>query len=673
MPQIVDIPGVGEVEFPDSMTDEQITEAIRTKILPSVQEPQAEQRGFVDELGRQLGLTVRAVAQNIAAIPAMVAQPLADVADMGLEAAGSDFRFGNQAAGLSNLLTQAGLPEPENATERVVQDAAGALTAGGAVTKVAQNMSGPIARRIAESPGIQAAADIVGSTLAGGAREAGLPGPVQAAVGIGGALAVPAAAGTAPAIRRGMAEGVDVLRQLRGERTPGMVEEYAGTRLSRDAQRRLRSAERLGQQITPAEALGDPILAARQGALGTSDEGARSLVDFGARRIADQEGAVSSLLDSVSTSGKSAAADVRATAQRVLKRQQDALSAQAAPIYKKAFESAIDNDTARQLLSDPLLARTAEAVRTSALYRTEIGDIAKKSDKLSFRSGVASKQVGVSSGLRGVRFWDLVKRQLDDEIEKAMRAGERNQARLLQSSRDKVVESLDAVSPEYAAARAIYGEGARPLQALREGAVGRIASLPDDKLKTVSRILFDPNETNPRVLGQLRQQFMKEDPDAWRGIIRNEMERRLDTLKADRTGTSFYNAILAKDRDFHMFLNATRGMPDVQRALIDMRRVWKDLINPETVKGAAGKATSSLDVPRSSVEAIGNLLKNFLGGQADQAAVNFITDPRWADDLARVASIKDRAAREKALLMALEGVNRAAGATAVTATMASEP
>src|SRR5690606_11426330 len=153
--------------------------------------------------------------------------------------------------------------------------------------------------------------------------------------------------------------------------------------------------------------------------------------------------------------------DVRATAQRVLKRQQDALSAQAAPIYKKAFESAIDNDTARQLLSDPLLARTAEAVRTSALYRTEIGDIARKSDKLSFRSGVASKQVGVSSGLRGVRFWDLVKRQLDDEIEKAMRAGERNQARLLQSSRDKVVESLDAVSPEYAAARAIYGEGAR--------------------------------------------------------------------------------------------------------------------------------------------------------------------------------------------------------------------
>lgn len=33
MPQIVEVPGYGDVEFPDSMTDDQITAAIRTNML----------------------------------------------------------------------------------------------------------------------------------------------------------------------------------------------------------------------------------------------------------------------------------------------------------------------------------------------------------------------------------------------------------------------------------------------------------------------------------------------------------------------------------------------------------------------------------------------------------------------------------------------------------------
>src|SRR5690606_20330814 len=125
---------------------------------------------------------------------------------------------------------------------------------------------------------------------------------------------------------------------------------------------------------------------------------------------------IESLLSGISPTGASAAADVRGTAMKILKQQQDALSAQAAPLYTKAFEVTLDDATARRLLRNPVIAKAAEAVRTNPLYRSEIGDIARQSEKVTFRSGVQGKKVGVNSGLRGVRFWDLVKRHLDDEI-----------------------------------------------------------------------------------------------------------------------------------------------------------------------------------------------------------------------------------------------------------------
>jgi hypothetical protein len=59
MPQIIDVPGVGEVEFPDDMTDDQIVAAIKG------QKP----RTTGQEVGRQLNLTGRAVVEGAAAIP----------------------------------------------------------------------------------------------------------------------------------------------------------------------------------------------------------------------------------------------------------------------------------------------------------------------------------------------------------------------------------------------------------------------------------------------------------------------------------------------------------------------------------------------------------------------------------------------------------------------------
>ena len=67
-----------------------------------------------------------------------------------------------------------------------------------------------------------------------------------------------------------------------------------------------------------------------------------------------------------------------------------------------------------------------------------------------------------------------------------------------------------------------------------------------------------------------------------------------------------------------------------------MRRVFKNLINPITVKTAAGQAKSSLDVPRSSAQFAFESLERLAGGKSDKAAVEIITNPKWHEELNKV-------------------------------------
>ncbi|MFC0284831.1 hypothetical protein ACFFJB_14935 [Camelimonas abortus] len=58
-----------------------------------------------------------------------------------------------------------------------------------------------------------------------------------------------------------------------------------------------------------------------------------------------------------------------------------------------------------------------------------------------------------STAIPSLQFWDYVKRNLDDTIEAAKRAGNRNAAADATALKQKLVAKLDAIVPEYAAAR----------------------------------------------------------------------------------------------------------------------------------------------------------------------------------------------------------------------------
>lgn len=175
----------------------------------------APQRTLGQEAGRQLGLTARHAINGVAALPAMAADAVGGLANVGLDLVrgeGNGFRFPKQAQALDNALTQAGLPQPQNALERVVGDATSAVAGVGGTVALGANLTRnaassigqAVGRGLAAEPGLQAASAAAGAGASGATREAGGSEGAQLAAGLVGALA-PAVV-TAP-MRRVMTPG----------------------------------------------------------------------------------------------------------------------------------------------------------------------------------------------------------------------------------------------------------------------------------------------------------------------------------------------------------------------------------------------------------------------------------------------------------------------------------
>lgn len=130
MAQYIEVNGE-TVEFPDNMSDAQIASVLKRQkaSTTSPATTTAEKPSLGSEALRQLGLTARAGITGVAAIPAMMAEPVA--AALGMPP---------QAEALQGFLTKIGLPEPQGTLERAVQTGAGAMAGTGAQAAAAKGI-----------------------------------------------------------------------------------------------------------------------------------------------------------------------------------------------------------------------------------------------------------------------------------------------------------------------------------------------------------------------------------------------------------------------------------------------------------------------------------------------------------------------------------------------------
>lgn len=119
--------------------------------------PAPKQRSIMDELGRQIGLTARAGYEAFTSPATMALEAVRGGVNLGAQALGSDYRMASPAAAQSQMLTQAGLPEPVGALERAVQSGTQAMAGTAGMAKLAPNVPALAADLVRQVPASAAA------------------------------------------------------------------------------------------------------------------------------------------------------------------------------------------------------------------------------------------------------------------------------------------------------------------------------------------------------------------------------------------------------------------------------------------------------------------------------------------------------------------------------------
>jgi hypothetical protein len=168
------------------------------KEITSYPRPEQMQIGSAKDLGRQIGLTGRAALTGALSLPTIGADALTGLINI---LAGRQVMQPTSQA-LQNLMTQAGVPTPKTAQERIVQDVTSAGFGVAGPASLAKYLPKPAQEFFTKSLETQGAAAAGGALASGAARESDV-GPLGQALGaLAGATTAGGAVGSAPVLAR---------------------------------------------------------------------------------------------------------------------------------------------------------------------------------------------------------------------------------------------------------------------------------------------------------------------------------------------------------------------------------------------------------------------------------------------------------------------------------------
>jgi hypothetical protein len=386
------------------------------------------------------------------------------------------------------------------------------------------------------------------------------------------------------------------------------------------------AASELGlRHLSPAETLGHPFLGAAQGNVGKTEGGAKSLYEAGQGRLSDEIKSIQDLYNHITESPTIASSAIRDTAQKEIERLKQERGHAARPYYEKAHE---------------------KKIAPSWVTNLENSD---ETIKNAIRDAMADPKYQKEGELKGlpknsIKVLDYAKYKIDEKIESALKKGDNNGARVLTQSKNDLLDKIAEVDKDYEKARNIFESHSKPIEKLEASKIGQIARTEDVGLKNISRNIFDPAQTDLKVLRQIKDTVQRHDPEAWSAIVRNEMERLMGLGKTKEvTGSNFYNQVLANDNKFKQFKVALGDNEKASKSLDNMKKIFGRLINTPTAKTAEVLSRGSISKPRASITKLAEQWQELLsGGKYDKEAVELITSPRWTDELSKLGKITEK-------------------------------
>jgi hypothetical protein len=338
---------------------------------------------------------------------------------------------------------------------------------------------------------------------------------------------------------------------------------------------RIKAANQLGlAYLTPAEAGISQLASRAQGALGRTPEGAKLLNERAKHREQTEREAIERTLDQIYSPDK--------------------MDIQVKEAYEGLGGANLPQEFPLQYKDNEIINEARRMVESTPAYKESLKSLMPKNVKLE--EGQSEPHP------TSLVYWDHVKRAMDDMINKAERAGNSNEARIISNARSQMRDQMDLAYPEYKEARALYE----------------------------------------------------------RKMVRQGLEKVFDQKEIN--GTNFYRA-LASQKKFDEVIGHLKNAPEAAENLKAMRLLFKNLMGPPTIKTAKGKEEHGMNMARNEGDFLKNMIEHaFTRGGNDKAAIEFITSKDWAKQLDEINRISDKQMKAVAFgLLLSKGISQAAG------------
>jgi hypothetical protein len=491
MTQIVEIPGIGQVEFPDGMSDDQISAAIRQN-MPK--ESSASPLKIV-------GSTAVRGAAGLFGLPG-------DIFGM---IGGGVGRAAEKLTG-DKSYRSAFMPELKLGSEDIV--------------RATEKLTGPLYQPKTAGGGIL---DETGRGAVMGAPGGLLGMTVGAASGFGSGIAGAATnqnpiAKIASGLLFGLGAGLPMA--MRGSTGTVIADALQGVddQTLKAAQSLMDDAARMGSPITAAEAIaqvkgGATPLTAVQRVVEQSRGGGPTMTNFMAQRPQQNRQAFESVVSRIApevADPTTIAPRVQGAATKTIDQARQAGNAAAAPLYASAQAQRIPANTWNSITADPAIASALQTVKRNPML------------------GLQNEAEG------SVRWLDAAKKYLDELAAPSpvgASALERTSAASATRAASNLRGAVDNVAPDYAKARGIVEQNMRdvvePLRRQPIGQLAEAATFPQQR-----QILFPqkPETLTPKLVTQTVRELIERDPQSARDMTRHFLQTQFDEITQNLVG-----------------------------------------------------------------------------------------------------------------------------------------
>lgn len=333
-----------------------------------------------------------------------------------------------------------------------------------------------------------------------------------------------------------------------------------------------------------------------------------------------------SLLDDIGAKSTTVADDTFDTANAIYKD----ISLQNKDIIKGFYDSAYKKEISAQdfkaLNSNPNIADTIKRYRNSLLTdNSRDNAIAARYQRLNNK--MVDGKVNPDYNPNSLESWDYITRSMQDDINKLFRNEQTSNASLVVDARNSVLKQLDAISPDYANARALSQENKAMTELFDNVNLDQLTKSQSQAYKKISNMLLDTKNPPENIIA-IRDAFVKKNPEVWKNIVRETFENRTNAVSGlnDSTPLDFMHGVMRDKGKANMVYEAL-NFPGNEKTLAKLEAlglIYKD-VNKVSV------ADNVLDTGLSNIPFIGNIKRNKVN-EFNKKATDFIFSTKYDRD-----------------------------------------